>query len=199
MARRRRRRCGLIAITGCMFSGKTERLIGECNTRTTYGGQKVQVFYPARDTRSNEGTITANSEASFPAQKVGSAREILKLVREDTDVVVIDEAQFFDGGLVGVCQELMKDREVFVAGLPTDFRGEPFGEVPGILAIATDMMPLKAICTVCGEDAVRTQRLIDGEPAHYDDPIILIGGKEEGYEARCLLHHVVAPPRGLKA
>lgn len=188
----RRRRPGLTVLDGGMFSGKTDNLVLKLRNRTTYGGQKVQAFYPARDTRTHEGTLTSNTGASFPAQKVSRAQEILGLVEPDTDVVAIDEAQFFDDGLVAVCRELMKEREVFVAGLPLDFRGEPFGPMPQILALATDIVVMReAHCVICGETATRTQRMVDGQPAHYDDPIILVGGKEEGYEARCHLCHEV--------
>jgi len=198
---RRRRRRGLVAITGCMRSGKTSLLIQIVTTRETYGGQKVQVFSPAVDTRSGEGGIVAQDGFSFPATTVSHSSEVLALVDPDTDVVAFDEAQFFDEGLVGVCQELMRSREVIVAGLGTDFRGEPFGPMPGILAVATEVIVLRAICAVCGEDAYRTQRLVDGEPAHYDDPVILVGGFDGGretYEARCLLHHKVKKPRNPK-
>lgn len=188
----RRRRCGLTAIKGSMFSGKTDQLVLKLHKLVTFGGQKVQAFYPARDSRTHEGTLTSNTGASFPAQKVKKAQEILERVEPDTDVVAIDEAQFFDDGLVAVCRELMKDREVFVAGLPLDFRGEPFGPMPQILALATEVWEMRAFCVICGEEnATRTQRMVDGQPAHYDDPIILVGGKEEGYEARCHLCHEV--------
>ncbi len=191
---RRRRRCGLIAITGCMRAGKTSYLIQMVTTRETYGGQKVQVFTPKVDTRSGLGRIVAQDGFSFPAQTVSHSSEILALVEPDTDLVAIDEAQFFDPGLVAACQELMQQREVIVACLSTDFRGEPFGPMPMLLAIATKIRTLTAICAVCGEDAYRTQRLVNGEPAHYDDPLVIVGDFGKGverYEARCLLHHVV--------
>jgi len=180
----RERRCGLLVMRGPMFSKKTFRLIEELSGRTEYAGQKVQAFKPARDTRSGEGTITAHSGASFPAWKVSSSREILELVKDDTDMVGIDEAQFFDDELPQVCRELMKEREVIVAGLNLDFRAEPFGPMPQILALATDVVVLKAICVICGKDADYSQRMIDGKPARRDDPTILIGGSER-YEARC--------------
>ena len=189
----RRRRTGLFVFSGCMFAGKTDRLIHELEVRVKHAGQKVQVFSPVADTRSGLGKIVSkNGEGHFfPAQPVKSAAEILALVDPDTDVVAIDEAQFFDESLLKVCQKLMHRTEVFVAGLDTDFRGEPFGPMPEILAIATRAEKLVAICVVCGEDAHCTQRLVDGEPAHYHDPIVLPGGVAEGYEARCLLHHKV--------
>lgn len=195
MARRRRR--GLTAIAGCMSSGKTEYLISFISTRATYAGQKVQVFSPATDTRSGEGAIVGKAGSSFPSQTVERPEDILKLVEPDTDLVAIDEVQFFDDGLVAVCRKLMRDREVVVAGLNSDFRGEPFGPMGAIMAIATEVHVLAAVCAVCGEDAYRTQRLVDGEPAYYDDPVVLVGGVEEGYESRCLLHHEMKPARGV--
>uniref|UniRef100_A0A831YYR9 Thymidine kinase n=1 Tax=candidate division WWE3 bacterium TaxID=2053526 RepID=A0A831YYR9_UNCKA len=189
----RKRRTGLFAFSGCMFAGKTDRLIQELEVRVNHARQKVQVFSPAVDTRSGPGRIVAKSGDGhdFPAQTVKSAADILALVDRDTDVVAIDEAQFFDAGLVEVCRKLMRRTEVFVAGLDTDFRGEPFGPMPAVLAIATRVEKLTAICVICGEDAHCTQRLVNGEPAHYNDPIVLPGGTAEGYEPRCLLHHKV--------
>ncbi len=189
----RRRRTGLFAFSGCMFAGKTDRLIHELEVRVNHAHQKVQVFSPAIDTRTGMGKIVAKDKngRSFPARTVLEAAHILNFVDDDTDVVAVDEAQFFDAGLVGVCRRLMRHHEVFVAGLDTDFRGEPFGPMPEILAIALRVEKLAAICVVCGEDAHCTQRLVDGLPAHYNDPIVLPGGTAEGYEARCLLHHRV--------
>lgn len=187
----RRRHTGLFVFSGCMFSGKTRRLVAELKTRSKHAGQKVQVFSPVVDTRSGIGKIVAKNGDFFPSQTVSQAEEILDLIEEGTDVVAIDEAQFFDEGLVEVCRQLMRRHEVYVAGLDTDFRGEPFGPMPAILAIATEVEKLTAFCKICGEDANRTQRLVNSEPAHYDDPIILPGGTAEGYEARCLLHHKV--------
>jgi len=191
---RRRRQRKLIAITGCMRSGKTSHLIQMVTVRVAYAGQKAQVFSPATDTRSGVGQIAAQDGFVLPAQTVSHSSEILELVEPDTDLVAIDEAQFFDLGLIAVCQELMQQREVIVAGLSTDFRGEPFGPVPEIMAIATKTHSLTAICAICGEEAYRTQRLVNGEPAHYDDPLVIVGDfgvGTERYEARCLLHHVV--------
>ena len=167
----RRRRTGLFVFTGCMFAGKTDRLIHELEVRVNHAHQKVQVFSPAIDTRTGLGNIIAKDgyRHSFPAQTIAKAADILDLVAEDTDLVAVDEAQFLDAG----------------------FRGEPFGPMPEILAIALRVEKLAAICVVCGEDAHCTQRLVNGLPAHYNDPIVLPGGTAEGYEARCLLHHRV--------
>lgn len=185
----------MTAIAGCMFSGKTSRLISLLSNRKDHGGQKVQAFYPHTDTRTQHGFITARgpngTEIRFPAIEVDSASEIFEALDADTMLVAIDEAQFFDEGLVDICRRLLHEREMVVAGLDTDFRGHPFGPMPGILAIATEVEKLTALCAVCGEDAYCTQRLVNGQPARYDDPVVLVGGAEEGYEARCLLHHEV--------
>lgn len=182
----REREPGLLVITGPMFSEKTQRLIEKLSNRARYSGQKVLAFKPALDTRSGEGMITSHTGASFPAQKVSSSREILEQVKKhDPDLIGIDEAQFFDNELPKICAELMKEREVIVAGLNLDFRGEPFGPMPQILAFATDVVVMKALCVICGKDAEYSQRMVDGRPARRDDPIILVGGEEEGYEARC--------------
>lgn len=189
----RRRRTGLTAFSGCMFAGKTDRLIHELEVRVNHAHQKVLVFSPAIDTRSGLGKIVAKdgNGHSFPARTVFAATDILDLVEGGIDVVAIDEAQFFDEGIIEVCRRLMRRHEVYVAGLDTDFRGEPFGPMPALLAIATRVEKLTAICPICGEDATQTQRLVNGEPAHYNDPIVLPGGTAEGYEPRCLLHHKV--------
>jgi thymidine kinase len=112
-------------------------------------------------------------------------------IKAETTVVAIDEAQFFDAGLVEVVDNLaMRGVRVILAGLDLDFRGEPFGPMPKLLAQAEDVTKLHAICVICGEEASRTQRLVNGQPARYDDPIILVGAAE-AYEARCREHHTV--------
>jgi thymidine kinase len=122
---------------------------------------------------------------------VGNAREILDRLSPDTTVVAVDEAQFFDWELSAICNELAeRGLRVILAGLDMDFRGEPFGPMPLLMAEAEEVTKLQAICVVCGAPASRTQRLIDGQPAAYDDPIILVGGSES-YDARCRLCHEV--------
>ena len=113
------------------------------------------------------------------------------MLLDDVTVVAIDEAQFFGEGIIPVVQDLV-DRgiRVIVAGLDMDFRGVPFGQMPKLLALAEIVDKLHAICMVCGEEATRTQRLVDGEPAYHDDPIIIVGASEM-YEARCRIHHQV--------
>jgi thymidine kinase len=115
----------------------------------------------------------------------------MKNMRDDTTVVGIDEAQFFDDGIVDVIEGLAsKNIRVIVTGLDMDFRGEPFGCIPELLARADKIVKLQAICMTCGEPANRTQRLVDGKPARYDDPIVIVGASEM-YEARCRAHHEV--------
>jgi len=178
-------------ICGSMFSGKTEELLRRVR-RAEIARQKVQLFKPAIDDRYGASRIAShNGLARDNAVVVCSAQEILQLVDPDTDVVAIDEVQFFDWTIADVCNELA-DRGVRVicAGLDTDFRGEPFGPVPLLLAQAEHVDKLHAICVRCGAEASRTQRLIDGRPARYDDPIILVGA-DEVYEARCRRCHEV--------
>ena len=177
-------------ICGSMFSGKTEELIRRLK-RAEIARQKVQVFKPALDSRYQADKVSSHSGSYFEANVVNNTQEIAELVEEDTDVVAIDEVQFFDDNIIDVIQQLANDDvRVIVAGLDLDFRGEPFGTMPELLCIAEEVTKLRAICVICGESASRTQRLVNGQPAHYDDPVILVGA-EESYEARCRLHHVV--------
>ncbi len=187
----RRRDGGWVeVICGGMFSGKTEELIRRVR-RAQIAKQKVQVFKPALDDRYSIVKITAHSGLDLEAQSVRKAEEILELVRPKTSVVAIDEAQFFDRQLADVCRTLADSgKRVIVAGLDMDFRGEPFDPVPHLMAEAEMVDKLQAICVVCGDAASRSQRLIDGRPASYGDPIILVGASE-AYEARCRHCHEV--------
>jgi thymidine kinase len=177
-------------VCGSMFSGKTEELIRRVR-RAQIARQHIQVFKPALDTRYSVEQITSHNGLGIEALPLNRARLILEEVRPDTTVVAIDEVQFFDLEVVRVCQTLAeRGLRVIAAGLDMDFRGEPFGPIPALMAEAEHIDKLHAICVVCGAEASRTQRLIDGRPASYDDPIILVGGSES-YEARCRLHHQV--------
>lgn len=177
-------------ICGSMFCGKTEELIRRVR-RAVIARQKVQVFKPAIDNRYQAGAVSSHSGQNYDAHAVNTMDEIEKLLKPETTVVGIDEAQFFDASLVGFVDSLAeRGVRVIVAGLDLDFRAEPFGPMPQLMAVAEDITKLHAICMVCGELASRTQRLVNGQPARYDDPIILIGA-EEKYEARCRDHHVV--------
>lgn len=182
-------------ICGSMFCGKTEELIRRVR-RAIIAKQKVKVFKPKIDDRYGIQRATSHAGQSVEAVAVDSSSEILALANSDTTVVAIDEAQFFDGGIVEIVQSLVEDHNirVIIAGLDTDFRGEPFGAMPRLLSIAEEVLKLHAICVVCGENASRTQRLVDGRPAAVDDPIIMVGA-QESYEARCRLHHEVLPAK----
>lgn len=183
-------------ICGSMFCGKTEELIRRVR-RAIIARQKVKVFKPEIDDRYGIQGITSHTGQSVEAIPVKVSGDILKLANRDTTVVAIDEAQFFDDGIVSVVQRLADEYElrVIIAGLDTDFRGEPFGAMPHLLSIAEEVLKLQAICVVCGEAASRTQRLVNGRPAALDDPIILVGA-QESYEARCRQHHELLPASG---
>lgn len=188
----------LEVIVGSMFSGKSEELIRRVK-RATIAKQRVLVFKPALDHRYGVEKVSAHNGASIACTPVQESANILDLVAQDTQVVAIDEVQFFDSEVVQVCQELVRQgKRVIAAGLDQDFRGEPFGVVPTLLSLAEEVTKLNAICVVCGRPASRTQRLINGEPANYHDPIILIGATEN-YEARCnVCHRVPGRPGGVR-
>ena len=177
-------------ICGSMFSGKTEELIRRVR-RAQIAKQKVQVFKPSLDERYALEKVTSHNGMDLDATIVTEAREILDLVEPDTAVVAIDEVQFFDWTIAEVCNALAENgKRVIVTGLDMDFRGEPFGPMPLLMAEAERVDKLSAICVVCGAPASRTQRLIDGQPASYDDPVIMVGASEV-YEARCRHCHQV--------
>jgi len=177
-------------VCGSMFSGKTDELIRRL-IRATIAKQKVQVFKPAIDIRYAVEKVTSHAGANYEAIPVANAAEIRTKLDVDTTVVGIDEAQFFDSEVADVSQELAtRGVRVIVAGLDMDFRGEPFGPMPLILAKAERVDKLHAICMVCGDEASRTQRLVNGMPAKYNDPVVIVGASEL-YEARCRAHHEV--------
>ncbi len=177
-------------ICGSMFSGKTEELIRRVR-RAQIARQRVQVFKHALDDRYAAQAITSHNGARIEALPVTSSVEIAAMIAPEVGLVAIDEVQFLDSGICQVVEELAhRGVRVIVAGLDTDFRGEPFGPIPQLLAAAEEVTKLQAICMVCGAPASRTQRLVDGRPAHYADPIILVGARE-AYEARCRGCHEV--------
>ena len=177
-------------VCGSMFSGKTEELIRRIR-RAQIARQKVQVFKPHIDTRYASGQVASHNGALYTAEQVAHSSEIEPLIKPDTTVVAIDEGQFFDDDLVGLAQKLAHNGvRVIIAGLDTNFRGEPFGPMPALMAEAEMVDKLQAICVICGAPASRTQRMINGQPADYDDPTILVGAKEN-YEARCRHCHDV--------
>lgn len=177
-------------ICGSMFSGKTEELIRRVR-RALIAKQKVQVFKPAIDDRYSSEEVASHNGQRTDAVPINSSCNIQDRLDPNTTVVAIDEVQFFDNDIVSVVEDLADTGiRVIIAGLDTDFRGEPFGSVPSLMSVAEEVQKLHAICTICGEDASKTQRLVDGVPAYYDEPLILVGALES-YEARCRNHHRV--------
>jgi thymidine kinase len=177
-------------VCGSMFSGKTDELIRRL-VRATIAKQKVQVFKPAIDIRYAVEKVTSHAGSNFDAIPVEKAADIRNKLDGEATVVAIDEAQFFDPEVVEVARELSsRGIRVLVAGLDTDFRGEPFGPMPILMSVAEHVDKLHAICMVCGEEASRTQRIVNGKPARYNDPVVIVGASEM-YEARCRVHHEV--------
>ena len=180
----------LEVITGPMYCGKSEELIRRLR-RVKIAKQKIKVFKPVLDNRYSKKDVVSHSGDSIEAVPVDHPEEILERIDDTIDVVGIDEAQFFHEDLVEICEDLA-DRgiRVIMAGLDRDFRNQPFGPMPELMARAEYVDKLHAICIQCGEPASRTQRLIDGEPAAVDDPVILVGASEV-YEARCRSCHAI--------
>jgi thymidine kinase len=177
-------------ICGSMFCGKTDELIRRLR-RATIARQKVQVFKPAIDNRYDVLKVASHAGSVFEALPIQKASDILEKLEQDTTVVGIDEAQFLDDEITTIVDSLAdKGIRVILAGLDLNFKGEPFGVMPVLMARAEQVDKLQAICMVCGEPASRTQRLVNGKPAHFNDPVIIVGASEM-YEARCRAHHEV--------
>jgi thymidine kinase len=178
-------------ICGCMFCGKTDEML-RLLRRFAIAGRQVVLVKPRVDTRTAEETVVSRSGAQHRAVTVDTASDIPGVVGT-ADIVAIEEGQFWDAELASVVERLADDgKQVLVTGLDQDFRGDRFGPMPALMALADQVTKLTAICMVCGEPATRTQRLIDGQPAPADSPLIMVGGiGDENYEARCRLHHEV--------
>ena len=182
-------------ICGSMFSGKSEELIRRVR-RARFAKQKIAVFKPKIDDRYSEESVVSHNGSSFVAVPISHSTAIFDYIDVKTDIIAIDEVQFFDDEIVKVIQHLANSGyRVITAGPDQDFRGEPFGKMPELMAIAEMVTKLQAVCAVCGSPASRTQRLIDGCPASYDDPVILVGA-QEAYEPRCRHHHEVPKAAG---
>ncbi len=184
-------------ISGCMFAGKTEELIRRIKV-LEFAKKEIMVFKPRIDDRYSQTRVVSHAGSSVESHVISDAAEILDMIKPTTQVVAIDEAQFFDNNICDVCNELA-DRgiRVMAAGLDTDFKGEPFGPMPQLITEAEFVTKLAAVCNKCGAPATRTQRIIDGRPASYNDPIILVGAAES-YEARCRhCHEVPGKPKRL--
>ena len=178
-------------VVGVMFSGKSEELMRRVR-RATIARKRVQVFKSHLDDRyAGLLAISSHDRRTTEAVPVDSSSQILLRLDPMAQVIAIDEAQFLDAGIIPVISSLAdRGRRVIVAGLDTDFRGEPFGIMPQLMAVAEVVDKLHAICVMCGAPASRTQRLIDGKPAPYDSPTIMVGAADS-YEARCRACHVV--------
>ncbi len=173
-------------ITGPMSCGKTEELLRRIR-RSIIAKKKVKVISPQIDTREQGDYIKSRNGLWLDAVKVKHSIQILSVVKEDDEIVAIDELQFFDANIVKVVAKLMQEgKKVIGTGLDLDFKGDTFGSMPELMCIATTVDKLHAVCMKCGSDhATRTQRLIDGKPADKNSPLIMIGG-DETYEARCV-------------
>ena len=182
-------------ISGCMFAGKTEELIRRIKV-LEFAKKNLLVFKPAIDNRYSDTKVVSHAGSSTESIVVSDARSILDFIREDTDVVAIDEVQFFDPEILMVVDYLAKKGiRVMAAGLDTDFRAEPFGVMPQLITQAEFITKLTAVCVKCGAPATRTQRIVNGNPARFTDPIIMVGAAES-YEARCRhCHEVVDKPK----
>ncbi len=177
-------------ICGPMYAGKTEELIRRI-TRMDYAKREYVVFKPRIDDRYSISEISSHNLRKIKAINIDNALEIYNHITSTTQAVVIDEVQFFDHSVIDVCNDLAKrGLRVICAGLDLDFKGDPFGIMPVLLAYAEKVTKLTAICVCCGEEATRTQRIIDNHPAYDFDPIVLVGAKES-YEARCRKCHIV--------
>jgi thymidine kinase len=177
-------------ISGCMFAGKTEELIRRIKV-LEFAKKNILVFKPAIDNRYSETKVVSHGGSSVESIIVKEPKDILDYVKDDTDVIAVDEVQFFSEDIVAVCDYLAKQgKRVMCAGLDTDFRGEPFGVMPKLITTAEFVTKLTAVCMICGAPATRTQRLVNGQPASFYDPIIMVGAAES-YEARCRHCHVV--------
>ena len=177
-------------ISGNMYAGKTEELLRRIR-RIEYAKKTILVFKPKLDNRYSENEVVSHNKERIKSINISHPRDILKYVDPLPYAIAIDEVQFLDREVIDVCEELAdKGVRVILAGLDRDFRGEPFGIMPELLARAEYVTKLHAICQVCGAPATRTQRIINGKPAKYTDPVVLVGAKEQ-YEARCRHCHIV--------
>lgn len=173
-------------VCGSMFSGKTEELVRRLK-RAQIGKQKVQVFKPAIDNRYSSDHVQSHDASRIPSIAIERPAQILELIDENTRVVGIDEAQFFDEGIVDVAQKLAyRGKRVIVAGLDMDFRALPFGPMPKLLAVAESVTKLSAVCVVCGRPASRSQRI--AAPQGAENERVVVGAKD-CYEARCRFCH----------
>jgi thymidine kinase len=174
----------LTVVCGSMYAGKSEELI-RLARRSLYAKKKVQVFKPSIDDRYHQTMVVSHMGVQHEAETAVNIAELSSKVKKETQVLLIEEVQFFEPSVVEfVVQQSDRGVDVIVAGLDQDFRRQPFGPMPALLAAADEVIKLRAICMKCGNPASHTYRMVDGKPAHWDDPIVLIGATES-YEARC--------------
>lgn len=178
-------------IAGVMFSGKSEELMRRVR-RAMIARRRVQVFKSHLDERyAGLHRVSSHDGRTVDAVPINTAADLMRLTQPTTEVVAVDEVQFLDAGIVEVATAMAgRGIRVMLAGTDTDFRGEPFGAMGTLMAIAEEVQKLQAICIVCGDLACRNQRLVDGRPAPWDAPVIQVGGSES-YEARCRHCHRV--------
>lgn len=178
-------------ICGSMFSGKSEELLRRIK-RGVIAKQKVLLFKPSIDNRYDENRVSTHNGNSYDSISIEKSSDILNFVKDTKyDIIGIDEIQFFDNDIVKIINKLADDGiRVIVAGLDMDFKAEPFHPMPEIMAISEMVTKLHAVCNKCGKEASRSQRLINGKPAKYDEPIVVIGASES-YEARCRHCHEI--------
>ena len=185
-------------ISGCMFAGKTEELIRRIKV-LEFAKKNIKVFKPRIDNRYSDTFVVSHAGSRVNSIVIDRAAEILDHVDSSVDVVAIDEVQFLDEDICEVCDILAKEgKRVMVAGLDMDFMGEPFGMMPKLITEAEFVTKLTAVCNKCGAPATRTQRLVNGKSASYNDPLVLIGASE-AYEARCRhCHEVTDKPKMIR-
>ena len=189
----------LEVITGSMFSGKSTELIRAIK-REAYAKKKIGLFKPSNDNRYSEDKVVTHDGLSFPTFTIPTTQSGVERIYEITkennlEVIGIDEIQFFPKIVADMCEKLVNEKiKVITTGLNLDFRAEPFEVISIMLPKADKIKHLTAICSICGNTATRSQRLIDGKPADYNSPQIAIGGKEL-YEARCRAHHEIKKPK----
>ena len=177
-------------ICGPMFAGKSEELIRRIK-RIEYAKKKVVVFKPLIDNRYSEDEVVSHNKRKTKCYNLKHSSDVMAHITDDVYAVAFDEVQFMDEGILEVIETLANmGKRVICAGLDNDFRGEPFSIMPKLLCLAEYVTKLTAICTVCGANATRTQRVVNGKPAYYEDPIIIIGASE-AYEPRCRSCHEV--------
>lgn len=174
----------LTVVCGSMYAGKSEELI-RLARRSLYAKKNVQVFKPSIDDRYHQTMVVSHQGVQFEAETAVNVAELRAKVKKGTQVLLIEEVQFFEPSIVEfLVDQADRGVDVICAGLDQDFRRQPFGPMPLLLAAADEVVKLRAICMKCGQTASHTYRMVDGKPAHWDDPIVLIGATES-YEARC--------------